>query len=204
MKKKALALMLCLTLLFSTGCSRFLFGDFSLSDLPFFGKQSEEATDENTESEAKVSDTQAPAEEASKEDKVYGLDEYWEVPGQWRLKINSVTVSNDRFDMEKWNPAQVIIINYTYENLGYDDGSWNLFMMPNTVVGSDKKVGQPYTANLTAYPQETPKGAICDHAQASFGLYAESDEVDIIFSQNTGENSDYARYTATFKVPVQK
>ena len=52
-------------------------------------------------------------------DKVYGLNEEWIVDGQWRLKITEVKTTQDRSKHIKDKIAQVVIIKYTYENLGF-------------------------------------------------------------------------------------
>ena len=35
--------------------------------------------------------------------------------------INSVKVTDERSDFDSSNPEKVIVINYTYQNIGYDD-----------------------------------------------------------------------------------
>ena len=60
-------------------------------------------------------------------DKVYGLNEEWIVDGQWRLKITEVKTTQDRSKHIKDKIAQVVIIKYTYENLGFKNEYQDLF-----------------------------------------------------------------------------
>ena len=89
-------------------------------------------------------------------DKVYGLNEEWIVDGQWKLKITDVKTTPDRNKYSKAQVAQVVLIKYTYENLGYKDEYQDLFLMPRTVVDGAKKVSEIYPVRSSKYPEPTP------------------------------------------------
>lgn len=131
-------------------------------------------------------------------DKVYGLNEEWIVDGQWKLKITEVKTTPDR---NKYSKAQVVIIKYTYENLGYKDEYQDLFLIPRTVVDSAKKVSEIYPVRSSKYPEPTPVGAISE-STVGYGLSTESDKIKVYFEQFDYNAKKMQK--ATFEVPVTK
>ena len=59
--------------------------------------------------------------------------------GQWKLKITSVTPTAERNQFSEDKPVQVVVINYTYENLGYTSDAQDLFLTPSNVIDEGKK-----------------------------------------------------------------
>ena len=115
-------------------------------------------------------------------DKVYGLNEEWIVDGQWKLKITEVKTTPDRNKYSKAQVAQVVLIKYTYENLGYKDEYQDLFLIPRTVDDGAKKVSEIYPVRSSKYPEPTPVGAISE-STVGYGLSVESDKIKIYFEQ---------------------
>ena len=134
-------------------------------------------------------------------DKVYGLNEEWIVDGQWKLKITEVKTTPDRNKYSKAQVAQVVLIKYTYENLGYKDEYQDLFLMPRTVVDGAKKVSEIYPVRSSKYPEPTPVGAISESI-VGYGLSVESDKIKIYFEQFDYNAKKMQK--ATFEVPVTK
>lgn len=134
-------------------------------------------------------------------DKVYGLNEEWIVDGQWKLKITDVKTTPDRNKYSKAQVAQVVLIKYTYENLGYKDEYQDLFLMPRTVVDGAKKVSEIYPVRSSKYPEPTPVGAISESI-VGYGLSVESDKIKIYFEQFDYNAKKMQK--ATFEVPVTK
>lgn len=134
-------------------------------------------------------------------DKVYGLNEEWIVDGQWRLKITAVKTTQDRTKHIKEKIAQVVIIKYTYENLGFKNEYQDLFLTPRTVVDGAEKEARIYPVNSSKYPEPTPIGAISESTMG-YGLSTESDKIKISFSQFNQDGKTME--TATFEVPVTK
>jgi len=134
-------------------------------------------------------------------DKVYSLNEEWIVDGQWRLKITEVKTTQDRTKHIKEKIAQVVIIKYTYENLGFKNEYQDLFLTPRTVVDGAEKEARIYPVNSSKYPEPTPIGAISESAMG-YGLSTESDKIKISFSQFNQDGKTME--TATFEVPVTK
>lgn len=134
-------------------------------------------------------------------DKVYGLNEEWIVDGQWKLKITDIKTTPDRNKYSKAQVAQVVLIKYTYENLGYKDEYQDLFLMPRTVVDGAKKVSEIYPVRSSKYPEPTPVGAISE-STVGYGLSVESDKIKIYFEQF--DHNAKKMQKATFEVPVTK
>ena len=155
---------------------------------------------ESVKQNRSVAQNKATKTENSK-DKVYGLNEEWIVDGQWRLKITEVKTTQDRSKHIKDKIAQVVIIKYTYENLGFKNEYQDLFLTPRTVVDGAEKEARIYPVNSSKYPEPTPIGAISESAMG-YGLSTESDKIKISFSQFNQDGKTME--TATFEVPVTK
>ena len=54
----------------------------------------------------------------NREEQIYKLNEEWIVDNQWKLKITEVRTTPYRNRLNK-DVSQVVIIKYTYENLGF-------------------------------------------------------------------------------------
>jgi hypothetical protein len=139
--------------------------------------------------------------ETMDQNKVYGINEEWVVDGEWKLKITDVKVTTKRNQFSKDTPVEVVVVNYTYENLGYKGDMQELFMVPDTVVDGAKKVVSTYPVGVDKYPKETPEGASCD-AQEAYGLTVASDKIQITFEKYGSKVKK--NYKATFEVPITK
>lgn len=125
----------------------------------------------------------------------------WEVDGKWKLTIDSVKSTTERNEFADTNPEEVIIIKYSYENIGYNGNIQDLFLTPTKVIDAKGEMASLYPANITVYPQETPIGAKMIGAEEGFGLNNKSDIVTIIF-EYFDENYNLHRFTC--KCPITK
>ena len=130
-----------------------------------------------------------------------GLNEEWIVDSQWRLKITEVKTTQDRSKHIKDKIAQVVIIKYTYENLGFKNEYQDLFLTPRTVIDGAKNEARIYPVNSSKYPEPTPVGAISESAMG-YGLSVESDKIKVSFTQFDKDGKKMEN--ATFEVPVTK
>ncbi|MDU7163152.1 MAG: hypothetical protein E6296_01245 [Anaerococcus vaginalis] len=132
--------------------------------------------------------------------------EEWVVDGQWKLTLNSVKVLEGRNEYEDINPAQVVMVDWSYENLGFDDQEEGLFFNPDGIIDTKGEMGQMYAQVETLnYAQSTPIGAKMSNAQTAFALNNESDKVTVIFSQYVeNKNGNIIRYDAKIKANVEK
>lgn len=148
-----------------------------------------------------MNDNKASNEKAEKEKKktTFGLGEWWEVENGWKLKINSVTPTDERNQFSDKTPAQVVVINYTYENLGYEGTVQDLFMTPSNVIDSGKLMAETYPSGASTSPKPTPIGAIMEGAESAYGLQTEGGEITVTFSQRDNFSE---KHTASFVVPV--
>lgn len=187
---------------------KILIGLFALIVLVkiFSNGDSTEKANDNSQITAKQTETsqdEAPVEtkEDKKENKVLGIDDEWIVDGQWKLKILGVTPTDDRNPYSEKEPAQVVVVSYTYENLGYEDDIMDgLFLTPDQMIDEQGSVGYDYPADTTHYADDIPVGAKVDIAEQAYGLNNVSKEVTVNFSTY---DSNGQKQKVSFKVPVQ-
>lgn len=159
--KKILGIMFCLSL--TLGLSACSSGEVSSED------SNNNAGDNTTE--------------VKEENKVYGIGDtitYSEDGKElYTLTINSVTSTSERNEFWEEEVAQVIIIDYTYENIGSDEDVY-ISSFDFTVIDSDGNVCDTYPASINDYPQDVPTGAKCT-AQEAYGLKSESSSIKLRF-----------------------
>lgn len=99
------------------------------------------------------------------------VGETWTVDGQWTLTINGAYATDARNEFSDKYPAAVYVVDYTYQNLGYeDDYSDGLYLsIDETIVDAAGQMGYSYPGDITNYPQQAPVGATCN-AQACIGV----------------------------------
>lgn len=145
------------------------------------------------------SSEETTAKEEEKE-KTYGLGEtvtYSEDGTDMiNFTINSVTVIDERNEFADTNPAQVVVINYTYENIA-DDEDVYISSMNFTVVDEGGNVCETYPAGVSVYPQETPKGAKSTGEEA-YGLVQQSSKVKLMVDFTLFDETK-----TTFELPLQ-
>lgn len=135
--------------------------------------------------------------------KTYGKNQTWRVPGQWEFTVNRVYEISERNPYSSIIPAQVMMIEYTYKNLGYQN-KWGdgLYLTP-AVHGKffDSKgfSGSTYPGSITYYPEELPIGMSCN-AQECVYLRNKSNYLTMTMDV-FGSNSRDER--ATFVIPIE-
>lgn len=139
-------------------------------------------------------------EEKIEEEKTeYGLDEWWEVEDQWRLKIDSVRFTDERNQFSDKEPEAVVVIKYSYENLGYEGRSQDLFMTPENVIDGEGKVVSTYPAGANVSPKTTPIGAMTEGAEKSYGLTSDEGDIRIHFEKYS---NDRDKQKVVFVIPL--
>lgn len=136
--------------------------------------------------------------------KTYTLGQTWTVPGQWSLRINSVTEMSERNPYSDVYPDAVYLVDYTYENLGYTSNSMDglfidLCSIDSKIIDSQGYVGYEYPNSPTYYPQEIPVGAKC-HAQSCIGVEHKGN-LKIYMDMYAGNNYS-KKYSAIFNIKV--
>lgn len=138
------------------------------------------------------------------DERIYGLGDTWKVDGQWELTFDKVTVTEERNNYSGKNPKQVLVVDYTYKNIGYEndvlDGLHFSFFVDSQIVDSTGLVGYDYWLEGLNSPQYAPVGASCK-AQDSLGLDNKSSEVKIIMSKYDGNE---VKRSATFVLPINE
>ena len=204
MKKKIVTMMIAGILAASmTACSN------NSSEMDSLKRENKELKAQIAELEKKVqqeetsdfsdSDLESKQEE---QNKVYGLNETWTVDGLWSLTFTSVTQTEERNQYSDKTPAQVIYLNYDYENIGYQSDLQDLYIGSTSfqIIDSAGEIAETYPLTSTTYPQQIPVGAKCVGAQECIALNNASDNIKIIVSLY---DNNYTEHTATFELPVQ-
>ncbi len=158
-------------------------------------------TDDETETEKELSASRNQASPQSE----YLIGETWTVDGQWTLTIDSITETKDRNEYYDKTPTQVFLIDFTYENLGYQDKKGlmdGLFfdLSSGQIVDSKGFMGYSYPGDIINQAKETPVGAKCK-AQECIGVDNESTEIKIILSKYDGTGTSQE---AAFILPIPK
>jgi hypothetical protein len=112
----------------------------------------------------------------------------------YTLVINSVKLTDERNQFADTDPAYVIVINYTYENLANES---DLFIssMNFKVIDADGNVCATYPAGVKDYPQQTPMGAKCTGEEA-YGLTADG-KFKLMFYDNMFNSKADATFELT-------
>ncbi|MCM1416668.1 MAG: hypothetical protein NC430_12195, partial [bacterium] len=150
-------------------------------------------------------DTSEDEKEAEESEQEYSLGETWTVDGQWALTVDAINETDDRNQFSDKSPAQVFVIDYTYENIGYEDQNGIMdglyfSLEDEQIIDSEGFMGYSYPGDVTTYPQETPKGAKCK-GQACIGVDSESSEIKINIMKYDGNGNEQK---CTFVLGVQK
>lgn len=148
-----------------------------------------EANDSDAGTEEEVT-TGAEGEEAVTEDtntdQKYGLGDLISVSvdGQekYMISIDGVTTTDERNEYADTEPAQVILVDYTYWNVGCEEDIY-ISDYDFKVIDADKNVCSSYPGSISDYPSNAPLGTRCS-AQACFGLDKESENVELHFYDN--------------------
>lgn len=156
---------------------------------------------ETTEAVTEATEAATEAEtEAAKKD-TYGPEEEWVVDGQWKLVVHSAEAVEYRNEFEETDPAEVVKITFSYENLGFEDDVQDLFLTPSSAIDANGNMGAFYPGNVETYVQPTPVGAKMNNAEEFFGLETVGDTIKVIFDTYDGNLN---RQQATFELPITK
>lgn len=96
------------------------------------------------------------------------------------FKVNSVKLTDERNQFSDKTPTQVVVINYSYENLADEDDVY-ISSMNFTVVDEDGNVSETYPAGSNVYPQAAPSGTKSS-GEESYGLIFESKMIKLYFN----------------------
>lgn len=136
------------------------------------------------------------------EDGSYSLGKTWKVDGLWEFTFNSVTETYDRNEYSEKDPEQVVILNYTYKNLGYEKDFMDLYISDGNmkIMDQDGNMASSYPLSVKKYPQETPIGGVCKNAEVVIGLDSESAQMTVIVEKY---DNSYNEHSARFVLPIE-
>ncbi|MDO5708364.1 MAG: hypothetical protein Q4P31_07000 [Andreesenia angusta] len=160
------------------------------------------SNDNGDEEKPKTETSEEVDSDENKGPKELKLGETWEVPGKWKLTINSVTTTDMRNENLNLDVEEVVVVDYSYENLGFKADSSGLYFAPYNIVDETGQVGEAYySLNIPPFPKEIPVGTRLDSAKSALGIYNPSNEVKIGFEIY---DDDFNAYRVFFNCPVEK
>lgn len=188
--------------------------EYNISDDSYVEEFKENTTQNNTTQTAtnKVETKSKQASNNISNNKTYSVGETWRVNNCWEFTINSVTThyTCNEFNAETYNKTnRVVVVDYTYKNLGYKNNSQKLEFAFYDFSVSDAN-GNPSIGSVPCSHEKQYeyiyKGASCN-AQVVFAMQNNADisNVTIIVGKSffaDEECNNYTQQTATFKIPV--
>ncbi|WP_236613629.1 hypothetical protein [Xanthomonas arboricola] len=70
--------------------------------------------------------TSTPAKAVAPSSEAYRPGQQWIVPGEWQFTIDAVRPAKVRIHDDgggSWRPTQVLLVSYSYRNIGFDDSA---------------------------------------------------------------------------------
>ena len=144
--------------------------------------------------------------------KIYSLGETWVVDGQWEFTVTSVTVHN--LCNSIWNKQKgltdemVVVIEYTYKNIGYNNDVMGLYMnsVCFDVYDQEGEAGDTYACTHEKSAKECIVGTKCTASEA-FSLTNDSNSVKLVVREKpctieNGKNKYGKDQTAVFVLDV--
>lgn len=112
-----------------------------------------------------------PTPKVDVSDDALGLDECWEVPGQWKLTITDIKEISDRIEYETSKPEAVYVIDYIYENLGYQNEDYGglYFSLAESIVDAKGMMGYEYGIKTDYVAEAIDEDVTCT-AQVCIGV----------------------------------
>ncbi len=134
-------------------------------------------------------------------EKIYSLGDTWTVDGFWAFTFNSATSTDKRNQYSDKTPNQVVVLDYIFENLGFQSNIIDFYTSSDHMKVLDEKgeAASTYPGNLIIYPIETPSDKKYSGAQEVFGLNNES-SIITVYVEIYDNNKE--KHNATFKLKV--
>ena len=131
------------------------------------------------------------------ETKTYTMGQKWVVDGEWEITFNSVTV---HYTCNHYDPGkgQVVIINYTYKNIGYELNGLDLRInsLDMRVFDGNGEAADTYACTHTRDAKNCIIGMSCT-AEEAYVLINNSSEITIGIDMHTTNDG---RRKANFKL----
>lgn len=152
--------------------------------------------------------TEQPKEEPKKEEPketVFGLGERVVISEDgkelYAITFNSVKNTDERNQFSDKKPVQVIVIDYTYENISGDE---ELFIQEFNfkIIDEGGTIADTYPAGAEKIPQTLPAGVPGTNctAQVAYGLMNESNKVKLLYYDNMFNSKP----DATFEIEINE
>ncbi|WP_159635143.1 hypothetical protein [Erysipelothrix anatis] len=157
----------------------------------FLGMQAANANKENITSSTETSDKSIDTTSNNKplaldeknEQKTYGVGDSIIISENgkdlYSFTVNSVKTTSERNQFSEKEVEQVVVINYSYENIANPDDVY-IFSSHFTVIDEGGNVSETYPAGTNVFPQNAPTGAK-SQGEESYGLISSSSKITMYF-----------------------
>lgn len=152
-----------------------------------------------------MADTVVNNPQAVVQQQYLGKGQTWSVPNQWNFTFNSIKETERRNKFSTEFPTQLVVLDFSYENLGYTGFYQDLYFSKYdfTIIDSNGEIvskGYPLI-NLKA-PQVLPVGTKCINAQIPLQVNNYSTELTIIIKKYNSITRNYV--TTSYKLPIEQ
>lgn len=134
----------------------------------------------------------------------YSLGETWIVDGQWEFSITEVEIHNLCSDYANnangYTNEQVVMIHYSYKNIGYTEHELNFSGYDFSVSDERSEIAEHYYHCNHAKSKYCPVGTKCSDAMATFVLLNNSSEIRIDVEKYAFDGT--GNHRATFIIPI--
>jgi uncharacterized protein YjdB len=135
------------------------------------------------------------------ENKTYGLNETWEVQGQWRFKITGVEIHKKCNSYSSKTGEEVVLVSYSYENIGYNkNGGLFMSLGIEQCYDSQGNIASSYPCTHETKSKRIVQGGKCV-AKEAFILPKKGEKLRFYIDEYT---SNSERVCATFEIPYNK
>ncbi|CAM3512074.1 hypothetical protein [Erysipelothrix anatis] len=140
-------------------------------------------TDTPDKSKTTTSYNKPVVQEENEQEKSYGIGEPIIISEKgkdlYSFTVNSIKTTDERNQFSEKEVEQVIVINYSYENIANPEDVY-IFSSHFSVIDESGNVSETYPAGSNVFPQKAPIGAK-SHGEESFGLLSSSSKVTMYF-----------------------
>lgn len=116
--------------------------------------------------------------------------EVYEIEGVLKFSLNDAYKTSERLDDNDYEPAEVVVISYSYENISYENKYQNndLYIFPSSVVDDKGVLARDYFLLGLNPPKFVSQGSKVSNVELAYGLKNPSDKIRVYFNIDNGSN----------------
>lgn len=126
----------------------------------------------------------------------FKVGETWVLDGEWEVTVNSATTHYLCNRYEEYTDGQVVLIEYTYKNIGQEGEFW---ARVDGAYDAEGETADGYACGHDKFPKKCIAGTRCTASEA-YILNNDSDTVIVCFELYNSQQERYIK--AKFEVPI--